>query len=111
MRADVSRAINEVTVAFRQVVRRQVAYEALSIAWEAFRKGDLLSESHLEYLIGFIVHERRLSHDQLVHEDAQCVPVCGASVANIENDFGSDVLWRATESIGAIPWSQTLDEA
>lgn len=89
----------------------QVSYETLSFAWEAFREGDFLSKGHLEDFIGVSVHEWRPAHDQFVNEDAQCVPVRGASMAHVKDDLGCDVLRRATESISAVPRLQTLDEA
>ena len=111
MGSNITGAINEVTVALREVVRRQMPYDRLGVAWETFRERYLLAKGHLENLIRVFVHERWPTHDQLVHEDAQCVPVRGSAMAHIEDDLGWDILRRPTESIGTIPSLQALAKA
>lgn len=85
--------------------------DALSVVREPTRKGDLLSKSHLEDLVGVIVHERRPPHDELIGKDAKGVPIGGAAMPHVQNDLGWDVFWRSTQRIGTIPCLETLDEA
>lgn len=75
------------------------------------REGNLLSQCHLEHLICVLVHERGSAIDQLIDKDSKSVPVGCPAMPNIEDDLRGDVLWCATESVGAIPRLQPLDEA
>ena len=111
MGAYVARPVDEVAVALRQVMRRQVPYEALSVAGEAFWERDLLPQRHFKDLICVLVHEWGPPHDQLVHEDAERVPVGSATMAHIEDHLRCNVLWRATQGVRAIPRLQPLDKA
>lgn len=111
MGSHVTRPIHEVAKALGQVVLRQVLDQTLSVAGEPVGEGDLLSQRHLEHLVGVVVHEGRAPHHQLIDEDAKSVPVSCASVAHIQDNLRRDVLWGAAEGVSAIPGLQPLYKA
>lgn len=78
---------------------------------EPARKGDLLLKSHIEHLVGILMHEGRSSHNELVCKNSKSVPVCGATMTLVQDDLGRDVLWRATQSEGAFLDLHSLDES
>ena len=102
--AHISWPVHKVTISLWEVVNRQVADEALSIAREPIREGYLITKGHLEDLVGVWVHEGWLAHDQLVDKDAERVPVSGSAVTHVKNNLRWDVLGSATESVGSLPW-------
>ena len=65
----------------------------------------------MEDLVRIVRHERWPSIDQLVHEDAESIPVYGVRVALVLDDFGSDVLRCAAERVGPLMLVDSLDEA
>ena len=109
--AHVTRPVHKVAKSFGEVVHGQVADEALRIAWEPIRERYLITKGHLEDLVGVWMHERWLTHNQLVDEDTERVPVSGTAVTHVKNNFRWDILWGAAESVGTFPWLEPFDEA
>jgi len=65
----------------------------------------------LEDLVGIIRHERWSSIDELIHEDAQSIPVYGVRVALVLDNFRSDVLGCTAERVGPLMLVDSLNEA
>ena len=111
MTFDVAYATLKVAVSLSEVRLAELFDETLGIGVEAPWELNLLREGHLEDLVRIIRHERGSSIDELVHEDAEGVPVHGMRVALVLDDFWSDVLRCAAERVGPLMLGHRLDEA
>ena len=88
-----------------------MADQTFGVTWEAARKGYPVAKSHLEDLVGILMHEGWSSHNELVCEDTKSVPVSSATMPFIQYDLRRNVLRCAAESIGAVQRFNSLDES
>ena len=65
----------------------------------------------MEDLVRIIRHERWSSVDQLIHEDAESIPVDGVRVALVLDNFRSNILWCTAERVGPLMLVHGLNEA
>ena len=88
-----------------------MADQTFGVAWEAARKRYLFAKRHLEDFVGIVMHEGWSSHNELVCEDAESVPVSSATMAFVQYYLGRDVLRCTAKSIGAIQRLNSLYES
>lgn len=77
-------------------------HQRLQIFVEAFGVLRLRVDDHFVDIHGVIVAKGSMACMHLVNEDAERPPVHGLGVAFVEQNFGGDVLRRATNSIGSL---------
>lgn len=77
-------------------------HQRLQIFVEAFGVLRLRVDDHFVDIHGVIVAKGSMACMHLVNEDAERPPVHGLGVAFVEQNFGGDVLRRATNSISSL---------